>query len=153
AAVWARGQVRELEDRYVTHPGEQTKLEKQIVATSLKFGVLCRFTSFVAVYVKEDVNPDGHMHRITQPGEPAAGWAMMGTDADREELARGALAGAALRRKARAGCVWAAGAQAVEGGEGETVVSRLMDFDAQDVDISPRASSAAPASAVPPPLP
>jgi Ca-activated chloride channel family protein len=80
-AAWARGFVRELEDRYVVDRGEKAALEKQIVQTSLRFGVLCRFTAFLAVDVQEVVNPDGQVHRVTQPVEPAAGWAMLGTDA------------------------------------------------------------------------
>lgn len=95
AAAWARGQVRELEDRYVTHPGEQSKLEKQLVQTSLSFGVLCRFTAFVAVDVKEVVNADGTIHRVTQPVEPAAGWGMLGTNID-EKLVAGAMGGMML---------------------------------------------------------
>jgi Ca-activated chloride channel family protein len=78
-ASWARGFVRELEDRYVIGQGNKSALEKQIVQTSLRFGVLCRFTAFVAVDVKEVVNPGGQVHRVTQPVEPAAGWAMLGT--------------------------------------------------------------------------
>src|SRR5207249_3461659 len=45
-----------------------------------RFGVLCRFTAFVAVDVKEVVNPGGQVHRVIQPVEPAAGWGMLGTD-------------------------------------------------------------------------
>jgi Ca-activated chloride channel family protein len=86
SSVWARGQVRELEDRYVTGRGDRNRLEKQIVETSLRFGVLCRFTAFVAVDVKEVVNPSGQVHRVTQPVEPAAGWAMLGTDQQLEGL-------------------------------------------------------------------
>jgi Ca-activated chloride channel family protein len=81
AVVWARGHVRELEDRYAAGLGDRAGLEKEIVETSLRFGVLCRFTAFVAVDVKEVVNPGGQVQRVTQPVEPAAGWAMLGTDA------------------------------------------------------------------------
>jgi len=45
-AQWARARLRGPEDRYVA--GE-TALEPEIVATSLRFGVLCRFTAYVAV--------------------------------------------------------------------------------------------------------
>jgi Ca-activated chloride channel family protein len=83
AATWARGHIRDLEDHYASG-GDRTKLEKQIVQTSLRFGVLCRFTAFIAVDVKEVVNPGGQVHRVTQPVEPAAGWAMLGTDAQGE---------------------------------------------------------------------
>jgi Ca-activated chloride channel family protein len=91
ATVWARGQVRQLEDRYAAGLGDRVKLEKHIMQTSLKFGVLCRFTAYVAVDVKEVVNPDGKVHRVTQPVEPAAGWEMLGTDAHEQELCRGGL--------------------------------------------------------------
>jgi Ca-activated chloride channel homolog len=80
APVWARSHLRDLEDRYATNRGNQQELEKQIVATSLKFGVLCRFTAFVAVDVKEVVNEGGKVHRVTQPVEPAAGWDMLRSD-------------------------------------------------------------------------
>jgi Ca-activated chloride channel family protein len=88
--VWARGRVRELEDRYATGQDDRSGLEKEIVQTSLRFGVLCRFTAFVAVDVKEVVNPGGQVQRVMQPVEPAAGWGMLGTD-DAETRSRGAL--------------------------------------------------------------
>jgi Ca-activated chloride channel family protein len=94
ASVWARGHVRELEDRYVAGQRDRSRLEKQIVQTSLRFGVLCRFTAFVAADVKEVVNPGGQIHRVTQPVEPAAGWAMLGTDRQAETLAGGVTYGA-----------------------------------------------------------
>jgi Ca-activated chloride channel family protein len=72
--MWARGHIRELEDRYVL--GERN-LEKQLVATSLRFGVLCRFTAFVAVDRSEVVNAGGPVHQITQPVEAPEGWEML----------------------------------------------------------------------------
>jgi Ca-activated chloride channel family protein len=77
AAVWARGRVRELEDRYALGKGDPQQLEKQIVDTSLRFGVLCRFTAFIAVDRSQVVNPGGEQHKIVQPVEPPAGWAML----------------------------------------------------------------------------
>jgi Ca-activated chloride channel family protein len=77
APIWARGFVRELEDRYATGRANLAQLEKRIVETSLKYQVLCRFTAFVAVDVTEVVNPSGQVQRITQPVEPAAGWDML----------------------------------------------------------------------------
>src|SRR5262249_25509991 len=74
--LWARGQVRELEDRYACGRAAATELSKQIVATSLKYGVLCRFTAFVAVDRSETVNAGGQQHRILQPVEMPAGWEM-----------------------------------------------------------------------------
>src|SRR5207237_10267117 len=74
-AVWARGKLRELEDRYLVGGSDRTRLEKDIVALSLRFGVLCRFTSFVAVDRAEVVNRGGEQHRVTQAVEIPAGWA------------------------------------------------------------------------------
>jgi Ca-activated chloride channel family protein len=76
-SVWARGQVRELEDRYAAGRGNSEKLSKQIVDTSLKYGVLCRFTAYVAVDKSEVVNPGGKKHEIVQPVEAPAGWEML----------------------------------------------------------------------------
>ncbi|OBI22317.1 hypothetical protein A5712_12830 [Mycobacterium sp. E2327] len=68
---WARAHLRDLEDRYASAPTED--LEKRIVATSLRFGVLCRFTAFVAVDSR--VVTDGELpHRVMQPVEAPAGW-------------------------------------------------------------------------------
>ena len=74
AAAWARGQVRQLEDRYVANDADRGRLEKAIVAISLKFQVLCRFTAYVAVDRSQVANEDGSLHRITQPVEQPEGW-------------------------------------------------------------------------------
>jgi Ca-activated chloride channel family protein len=68
-AQWARAALRDLEDRYAT--GDRA-VEQEIVRTSLRFGVLCRFTAFVAV--DERVVSDGTVHRVVQPVERPAGW-------------------------------------------------------------------------------
>jgi Ca-activated chloride channel family protein len=86
AMLWARGRVRELEDHYAAGHGDRDKLAKQIVDTSLKFGVLCRFTAFVAVDQSEQVNPGGQRHRIVQPVDPAEGWDMLGTSSAQSAL-------------------------------------------------------------------
>jgi Ca-activated chloride channel family protein len=79
SATWARGFLRELEDRYTClatgSPGELEHLENQIVALSLRFGVLCRFTAFLAVDSRV-VTEGGTPHRVTQPVELPAGWEM-----------------------------------------------------------------------------
>jgi Ca-activated chloride channel family protein len=76
-AIWARAHVRDLEDRYVTAQAEARRtlpeLERHIVAVSLEFGVLCRFTAFVAVD-QNVVNAGGQVHRVTQPVERPQGW-------------------------------------------------------------------------------
>ncbi|MET9629719.1 VIT domain-containing protein [Lentzea sp. NPDC006480] len=68
-AQWARAALRDLEDRYAT--GDRA-VEDQIVQTSLRYGVLCRFTAFVAV--DEKVVSDGTVHRVVQPVELPSGW-------------------------------------------------------------------------------
>jgi Ca-activated chloride channel family protein len=70
AALWARASVRDLEDKYVTG---QTSLEDRIVETSLKFGVLSRFTAFVAVDQRV-VNEGDAPRQVTQPVDLPSGW-------------------------------------------------------------------------------
>jgi Ca-activated chloride channel homolog len=75
-ATWARSHLRDLEDAYAVDLTPSPDLERRIVATSLRFGVLCRFTAFVAV--DERVVTDGSApHQVTQPVEPARGWDML----------------------------------------------------------------------------
>ena len=76
----ARGRIRDLEDRFAAQHAEE--LEQQIVATSLQFGVLSRFTAFVAVDRLAVANPTGKQRQIVQPVELPAGWeeqAVMGS--------------------------------------------------------------------------
>jgi Ca-activated chloride channel family protein len=75
AAAWARGQIRQLEDRYAAVAGDRPALEKAIVGLSMQFRVLCRFTAYVAVDRSQIVNQGGSVHRITQPVESPSGWA------------------------------------------------------------------------------
>jgi hypothetical protein len=75
-ATWARAHLRDLEDRYATDPSPDRELERRIVETSLRFGVLCRFTAFVAADVRV-VNEGGVVHRVLQPVEAPAGWTML----------------------------------------------------------------------------
>ncbi|MFV2173312.1 VIT domain-containing protein [Actinomadura sp. LOL_016] len=67
-ALWARAHLRDLEDRYTV--GEN--LEKRVVDTSLRFGVLCRFTAFVAADTR--VATTGTPHKVVQPTESPSGW-------------------------------------------------------------------------------
>ncbi|WP_067500892.1 VIT domain-containing protein [Actinoplanes sp. TFC3] len=69
-AQWARSHLRDMEDRYAA--GDHS-IEQEIVATSLRFGVLCRFTAFVAVD-SQVVNEGGDNRRVTQPVESPSGW-------------------------------------------------------------------------------
>lgn len=77
-AQWARAHLRDLEDRYSCAGGRSgdsspQALATRIVDTSLRFGVLCRFTAFVAVDSR--VVAEGELqHRVMQPVEAPAGW-------------------------------------------------------------------------------
>jgi Ca-activated chloride channel family protein len=73
--VWARAHLRDLEDRYVTAPAPIPDLEREIIDVSLRYGVLCRFTAFVAVDQRV-VTDGGTPHHITQPVEQPHGWTM-----------------------------------------------------------------------------
>jgi Ca-activated chloride channel family protein len=73
--TWARAHLRDLEDRYAADPAPDRGLERRIIETSLRFGVLCRFTAFVAADVQV-VNEGGTVHRVLQPVDAPAGWDM-----------------------------------------------------------------------------
>ena len=98
--VWARGRVRELEDRYVVDRGDKAKLEHEIVETSLRFGVLSRFTAFVAVDRAAVVNPGGEVKQVTQAVEQPSGW---GQNAMPAAAAPPNAAGGGAMRAARGG--------------------------------------------------
>ena len=77
APIWARAHLRDLEDRYLAADrGTTADLERRIVATSLRFGVLCRFTAYLAIDSRV-VTDGGQPHQVTQPVEPASGWDML----------------------------------------------------------------------------
>jgi Ca-activated chloride channel family protein len=92
AAVWARAHLRDLEDRYVTarRGTAVDELERRIVATSLRFSVLCRFTAYVAVDSRA-VTDGATPHRVIQPVEPAAGWDMLAAAAPSAPAAPGMM--------------------------------------------------------------
>jgi Ca-activated chloride channel family protein len=69
-SLWARGRLRDLEDAYAAGDHD---VEPEIVRTSLRFGVLCRFTAFVAVDQRV-ANEGGPAKRVTQPVELPSGW-------------------------------------------------------------------------------
>jgi Ca-activated chloride channel family protein len=71
-ALWARQRLRDLEDRYTI--ASSPDLERTIIELSLRFGVLCKFTSFVAVDRSRVVNAGGKQHQVTQAVEMPAGW-------------------------------------------------------------------------------
>ena len=73
--LWARARVLDLEHQFAA--GHRAAgLSDAITAFSLKYGVLCRFTAFVAVDRAEVVNPGGEVHQVMQPVELPSQWAM-----------------------------------------------------------------------------
>jgi Ca-activated chloride channel family protein len=72
-SIWARARIRDLEDAYVAR--RSTVDEQEIVRVSLRYGVLSRFTAFVAVDPRV-VNEGGRQHEVTQPVELPHGWEM-----------------------------------------------------------------------------
>ena len=98
AGTWARAHLRDLEDRYATDPAPDRDLERRIVETSLRFGVLCRFTAFVAADVQV-VNEGGTVHRVLQPVDAPAGWDMF----ERVEQAVAAMPMASMARASLGG--------------------------------------------------
>lgn len=97
AALWARASLRALEDRYAAGLGSKNELRKELVSTSLRFGVLCRFTAFCAV--DRDSKVASSEHRVLQPVEPPRGWAEAATPG-RYSGGRQAAAGRAMKTQA-----------------------------------------------------
>lgn len=85
ASIYGRGRVRDLEDAYAAGRTDLGDLEKKIVEVSLKFGVLCRFTAFVAVDRSEIVNRGGANQKVTQPVDAPSGWDMFQDEGAAEE--------------------------------------------------------------------
>ena len=75
-AVWARGHLRDLEDRYVAMTEDRNDLEARILAVSLQHKVLCRFTAWLAVDHAEVVNEGGENKQVTQAVHAPSGWEM-----------------------------------------------------------------------------
>jgi Ca-activated chloride channel family protein len=108
AVMWARAHLRDLEDRYATDPSPDRDLERRIVETSLRFGVLCRFTAFVAADVQV-VNQGGTVHRVLQPVDAPAGWDMF----QHVEYAVAAMPMASMARTSLGGGLLAEGRPAI----------------------------------------
>jgi Ca-activated chloride channel homolog len=151
AAVWARAHLRDLEDAYVARldGGDPGDLEKRIVATSLRFGVLCRFTAYVAVDSR--VATDGSApHQVIQPVEPAAGWQMLSSFTPYSPYAPDA--GPPMRTRSRAGRqvaiplgAFAADSPAAAGVEGFTAEAEEMSvLPGREATARPAGAAAAP---------
>lgn len=72
---WARHMVRMLEDLY--YLAHTKHLENRIVDISTRYGVLSRFTAYVAIERDKTVKRSGEVHRIVQPVSSPPGWDMM----------------------------------------------------------------------------
>lgn len=70
--IWARSLVRDLEDEYAAYRADDD-LAAQIVAHSIRFGVLSRFTAFVAIDPQQ--TDAGPLTEVIQPVEEPSGWA------------------------------------------------------------------------------
>ncbi|HWG26194.1 VIT domain-containing protein [Actinospica sp.] len=72
AAIWARARLRDLEDRYAVRG--DADLEQEIVRTSLRHGVLCRFTAYVAIDSEVAATDGSAPHEVTQLVELPMDW-------------------------------------------------------------------------------
>jgi hypothetical protein len=90
--IWARAALRDLEDAYASGRDRHERLNHRIVEHSIRFGVLSRFTAFVAVDPERtDVEA---LDEVVQPVEPPSGWA---TPTTRALLTKGTARGAGPR--------------------------------------------------------
>lgn len=69
--IWARSVVRDLEDDYASGRHSE-ELAARLVAHSIRFGVLSRFTAFVAI--DPEHTEAGPLTEIVQPVEQPSGW-------------------------------------------------------------------------------
>ena len=70
--IWARSVVRDLEDEYAAYSADD-ELAARLVAHSVRFGVLSRFTAFVAI--DPEHTDAGPLTEVVQPVEEPSGWA------------------------------------------------------------------------------
>ncbi|RUP06488.1 MAG: VWA domain-containing protein [Mycobacterium sp.] len=70
--IWARSVVRDLEDDYASYAADD-ELAARLVEHSLRFGVLSRFTAFVAI--DPEHTEAGPLTEVIQPVEQPSGWA------------------------------------------------------------------------------
>lgn len=74
AAVWARQRLRDLEDDLTTDAAHAEELKQELISLSLQYGVLCRFTAWIAIDTAAVVNPDGNNQAVTQAVDLPDGW-------------------------------------------------------------------------------
>jgi Ca-activated chloride channel homolog len=88
--IWARAALRDLEDAYASGRGRDEQLNHRIVEHSVRFGVLSRFTAFVAV--DPERTDAGTLDEVVQPVEPPSGWAIPTMNRPFPALASAAMA-------------------------------------------------------------
>jgi Ca-activated chloride channel family protein len=76
AHVWARERLTDLEDRFRMDERQHDALRQEIVDTSIAYGVLCRFTAFVAVDKSDVIASPSERRKVVQPVHEPAGWEM-----------------------------------------------------------------------------
>jgi Ca-activated chloride channel family protein len=74
AHLWAREHLADLDDAFRLDPAHQDALRSDIVKTSIAYGVLTRFTAFLAVDDREAVAEPEKRRKIVQPVHLPAGW-------------------------------------------------------------------------------
>lgn len=107
-ALWARERVTALQDRLLLKPFEEEALRPEILRIALAFGIVSRFTAFVAVDKGRIV--DGVLKDQVQPAEAPAQWGMLGggggapvpSSAPPHRGGRGAPAPAKMKARRRA---------------------------------------------------
>lgn len=87
--MWARERVLELEHGFLAGWRDPACQPAGITQVSLKYGVLCRFTAFVAVDHQSKV--EGDRHRVVQAVSQPEGWAEADAQAPQEKAKRGGL--------------------------------------------------------------
>ena len=70
--LWARARITDLEDEF--RASHSAAVKEQIVALSVRHGVLTRFTAFVVVDEQEVANKQGTRRTVVQPVEMPAEW-------------------------------------------------------------------------------
>jgi hypothetical protein len=88
--IWARAALRDLEDAYASGRGSDRRLNHRIVEHSIRFGVLSRFTAFVAV--DPERTDAGVLDEVVQPVELPSGWTMPAMSRPVAVMARAAMA-------------------------------------------------------------
>jgi len=67
AASWAHAAIRDREDRYAAAAGRSDELESEIVMLSKRFGILSRFTAFLAIDRSQIANAGSYIRQLIHP--------------------------------------------------------------------------------------